>query len=68
MTAVNAPPTASALKSTPATPNASRIATAIVASRSMKPNVPAVAGSIRRRNVGTDEAAHRPRQPPAEPL
>ena len=52
MTAVNAPPTASDWNEAPATFSARTRAKPTVMSRSRKPNVPAVAGSIRRMNVG----------------
>ena len=52
MTAVKPPPTASVCSLAPATLSATSTVITIVSSRIRKPTVPAVAGSIRRRNVG----------------
>ena len=49
---MNAPPTASDCNEAPATLRARMSAIPIVSSRLRNPNVPAVAGSIRRRKVG----------------
>ena len=65
-TAVKAPPTASAFASSPAIRSATTTIATIVSRRIMKPTVPAVPGSIRRKSAGAMPSPERPRQGPAE--